>query len=298
MAVRFRVPPVTRRLLLLLLPLVAIALPATAAPPSPARPGASLRLVVAGVVDGRPELGLEIALEPGWKTYWRSPGDAGIPPVVDWSRSTGVAGFDLRFPTPVRFGEEDAVSIGYTEPVVLPIDLTLADRAAPATVDLDVQIGLCHDICVPLAARLTASIDPSRPVDEAARARLARARGALPVAVTADTLPRIVDLERSDDDEGRPIVSVTVREPAPSTGEEMDLLVEGPTADWSLPPPNAVMLLIPPSNVGPWRRVWAFELAGLPKGADTAAARLRFTLKAGGRGYEQTVGLDGTGLLP
>ena len=130
---RLRAPSPVRRALLALL-LLASQTAVAASPPT--RPGAALRLLVAGVIDGHAEVGVEIALEPGWKTYWRTPGDAGIPPVIDWSRSTGIAGLDLRFPAPVRFGDEGVQSIGYTGPVVLPIDLVLADAGRPATLDL------------------------------------------------------------------------------------------------------------------------------------------------------------------
>lgn len=267
--------------------------------------GAKVRLIAAGTIDGRPALGLEIALQPGWKTYWRAPGDAGIPPLVDWSRSTGVTALAVRFPAPVRFGEEGVRSIGYTAPVILPLDVTLADPTRPATLDLTVQIGICHDICVPVAAHLGVDLTPGASVDPAAAARLAQARALLPVPASADTFPRIVEIVRHDEDTP-PTITVDVGEPRRLDTAEVDLLVEGPSSDWSLPLPAPVMVRTSPGRSPSgdtesgrtWIRSWEFTLDGAPAGADLKTARLRFTLRSGTRTVEQTVALDGTGVLP
>lgn len=269
------------RLAVLALPLLAVATPSTSAPPpATARAGAALRLVVAGVVDGRPEVGLEIALEPGWKTYWRSPGDAGIPPVVDWSKSSGISGFDLRFPAPVRFGEADVRSIGYTAPVLMPIDVTLADPKSPARLDLDVQVGLCHDICVPVSAHLTATVAPDAPVDAAARTRLAEARKTLPVPAVKGVAPWVIKVER-DDDHPSGALLVEVKMPA-DDDDRCDVLVEGPSDAWALPLPEKVA-----ESGG--REIWRFDLDGVPRGAQLAGTELRFTMRAQDRVVEQRV---------
>lgn len=153
---------------------------------------------------------------------------------------------------------------------------------------------------MPLEARLTATLDPAAPGDPAAARRLAEARAALPVAATASTLPRIVAIRRHDDTTP-PSVSVEVREPPSLADDAVDLLVEGPTADWALPLPVKAMRFAPPAGAeatGRWIRVWEFALDGVPTRADTTAAALRFTLRAGSHAVEQTVGLDGSGLLP
>ncbi len=268
-----------------------VALGPTSAAPPPQRPGATLRLLVAGVVDGRPELGLEIALEPGWKTYWRSPGDAGIPPVVDWSASRGVSRFDLRFPAPVRFGDEGARSIGYTAPVILPIDLALTDPARPATVDLDVQIGLCRDVCVPLSSRLTAELSAARPVDEAVRARLAEARAQLPTPAVKGVAPWVMSLER-DRDSIPGALLVQVKMPLEEDEDQpCDVLVEGPNDAWALPLPEKV-------TESPGREIWRFDLDGIPRGTRLEGTELRFTMRARDRFVEQTVRLDAAVATP
>lgn len=266
---------------------------AVAAASTPSKPGAAVRLVVAGIVDGRPELGIEIALESGWKTYWRTPGDAGIPPVVDWSKSTGATAFDLRFPAPVRFGEEGVTSIGYTGPVVLPIDLALADPTKPAQLDLDVQIGLCREICVPVSAHLTGAVVPDMAVDAAALDRLRDARSRLPTPAVSGTAPWVMSLERDRDGDsiaGAVLVRVKTPEGA-AAAEPRDVLVEGPTAEWALPLPTRV-------GGGSGSEVWRFELDGVPRDAKLEGAELRFTLRLGDRVVEQNVTLDATVAKP
>jgi DsbC/DsbD-like thiol-disulfide interchange protein len=283
---RLRAHPTVGRLALVAV-LIAGAPAAVAAAPTPSKPGASVRLVVAGVVDGRPELGIEIALEPGWKTYWRTPGDAGIPPVVDWSKSTGASAFDLRFPAPVRFGEEGVTSIGYTGPVVLPIDLALADPAKPAKLDLDVQIGLCGEICVPVSTHLSGTVAPDMAVDAATLARLREARSRLPTPAVRGTAPWVMSLER-DRDRDSIAGAVLVRVKTPDGGaaaEPRDVLVEGPTSDWALPVPTRV-------GGEPGSEVWRFELDGIPRDAKLEGAELRFTLRLGDLVVEQKVTLD------
>ena len=284
-------PPRRARLAVLALPLLAATVSTSpAAPPPPAPPGAALRLVVAGVIDGRPEVGLEIALEPGWKTYWRSPGDAGIPPVVDWSKSSGITGFDLRFPAPVRFGEADVRSIGYTAPVLMPIDVTLADPKRPARLDLDVQVGLCHDICVPVSAHLAATLVPDAPVDGAARARLAEARKTLPVPAVKGVAPWVIKIERDDDSPSGALL-VEVKMTAEDDDDRCDVLVEGPSEAWALPLPEKVA-----ESGG--REIWRFDLDGVPRGAQLAGTELRFTMRARDRVVEQRVVLGPTAGRP
>lgn len=265
--------------------LLLAALPASAAAPTTPKPGAVIRLVAAGIVDGRAEVGLEIALEPGWKTYWRTPGDAGIPPVVEWSRSTGVKSLEVRFPAPVRFGEEGARSIGYTAPVILPLDLVAADPSRPISLDLDVQLGLCRDICVPVSARLAATLTPGAPVDEVARARLAEARKALPQPAVKGIAPWVISLERDRDSVPGALLVKVKMIPDDGTDDRCDVIVEGPTSDWALPLPEKV------AESGD-REIWRFDLDGLPHGARLEGTELRFTMRARDRVVEQRVTLD------
>lgn len=119
---------------------------------------AKARLVSGGAADtksGSILAFVEIALEPGWKTYWRTPGDAGgLPPSFDWSNSTNVANATVEFPAPRRFTDKSGSTIGYHDEVVLPVTVTPKDPGAPVSLVLGLHYGICKEICVPVEAEL------------------------------------------------------------------------------------------------------------------------------------------------
>lgn len=94
--------------------------------------------------------GLHIRLAPGWKTYWRAPGDAGIPPSFDWTGSQNLSGVAFHWPVPEVIRNNGMRSIGYHDDVVIPVELSLGDAGAPARMAGTVQIGVCEEICVPV----------------------------------------------------------------------------------------------------------------------------------------------------
>jgi DsbC/DsbD-like thiol-disulfide interchange protein len=100
--------------------------------------------------NGTHMVGLRLSLAPGWKTYWRAPGDGGIPPRFDWQGSQNVATAAFHWPVPEVFDQNGMRSIGYTNILVLPIELSLGDSNAPAQMSGRVQIGVCENICVPV----------------------------------------------------------------------------------------------------------------------------------------------------
>ena len=103
--------------------------------------------------------GIQIELRPGWKTYWRHPGDAGgVPPNFDWSKSTNVAEARVVFPAPKRLTDETGDTIGYKDNVVLPVVITPSDAARPIDLKLDFTFGVCREICIPAEARLALDV--------------------------------------------------------------------------------------------------------------------------------------------
>lgn len=98
--------------------------------------------------DGSRMIGLVLDLAPEWKTYWRSPGEAGIPPRIDWSGSDNLADFQIYWPRPKVFESFGLTTIGYARRVVLPVQLTPKDPSLPITLDLQMDLGVCRDICV------------------------------------------------------------------------------------------------------------------------------------------------------
>lgn len=133
---------------------------------------ANVRLISATTAVGELEtllLGLEVELEPGWKTYWRSPGDAGIPPQLMWEGSGNVGEIDFQYPAPVRFDYYGLDTFGYEDRVIYPIEITPA--AVGEAVDLQAQVNLliCDDVCIPHTMNVDFTIPggPAGPSDHA-----------------------------------------------------------------------------------------------------------------------------------
>ncbi|WP_375260591.1 protein-disulfide reductase DsbD domain-containing protein [Palleronia sp.] len=124
--------------------------------------------------DGRHMAGLEIRLAPGWKTYWRRPGEAGIPPSFDWSGSQNVAAVRIHWPVPSVIRQSGMRSVVYKDHVILPIEVTPKNPTAPAVLRLDLDMGVCKDVCVPVEAEAEVDLSPA-PVRPDARIRTALA---------------------------------------------------------------------------------------------------------------------------
>lgn len=110
--------------------------------------------------DGILQGALEIDLEPGWKTYWRDPGAAGVPPELDISASVNIASAELLFPAPQRFDDGGTKWAGYRHSVVFPVRFAVKDPAQPVLIEAGVFLGICKTICIPVQGVL--SVDPTR----------------------------------------------------------------------------------------------------------------------------------------
>ena len=100
-------------------------------------------------------LGLEFELAPHWKIYWRSPGDAGYPPRLDWSGSENLAAAEMAWPAPERFSVLGLETVGYSGAVVLPIAARLAHPGAPLHLEAQLDYLTCNEICIPYQTTLT-----------------------------------------------------------------------------------------------------------------------------------------------
>lgn len=111
--------------------------------------------------EGTLTLGLEIELAPGWKTYWRSPGEGGLPPAFDWSPSNNVTAGVVSWPQPHRATTYGLDNFVYTERVILPITAQVDNPAEAANLHLHLDYAVCSDLCVPVRAELALRL-PSR----------------------------------------------------------------------------------------------------------------------------------------
>jgi len=224
--------------------------------------------------------GIEIRLAPGWKTYWRYPGDSGVPPTFDFSKSDNVKSATVSWPAPHRYADDGGASIGYKGNIVLPLRILAKDPKRPVTLRLALDYAICERLCVPAkgSARLDLVAAPS--TYEAALAA-AEAKVPKPARLGEGVALAIRAVRREGGDpHPRVVVEVAAPDAAP-----LDLFVEGPQPDWALPLPE-------PIAASPGLRRFAFELDGLPPGASAAAgARLRFTLVSGEQAIDVTAAL-------
>lgn len=101
---------------------------------------------------------VHLDLAPGWKTYWRAPGDAGIPPSFDWSGSQNIRSVQFHWPAPSVFHNNGMQSIGYHDSLTLPVEIIPEDPSAPVSLRVEMQLGICDEICVPASLSLTADL--------------------------------------------------------------------------------------------------------------------------------------------
>lgn len=94
--------------------------------------------------------GLRITLRPGWITYWRAPGEAGIPPQFAFSGSADIDGIHPYWPTPDVIVDKGVRSIGYYDTVVVPLRIEAATDGGDLTLQGELQIGVCEEICIPV----------------------------------------------------------------------------------------------------------------------------------------------------
>jgi DsbC/DsbD-like thiol-disulfide interchange protein len=136
---------------------------------------------------------VELQLAPGWKTYWRSPGDAGIPPTFDWSGSENVKSVNLHWPAPLVFEANGMQTIGYHDRLVLPVEVTPEDPARPVKLSVEMSLGVCDQICMPavvdLSSDLSAPGAPDATIRTALDAGAATAREAGVSAVSCQIDP-------------------------------------------------------------------------------------------------------------
>jgi len=268
-----------------LLAIVAIAGVEVAAPPACAdeaspwsRDAHSSVRLLAGSRNGTVLLGgIEFELQDGWKTYWRSPGDSGVPPRIDFTRSENVESVTPLFPAPMKFPDgAGGISYGYKKHVVLPLRIVAKSADKPVLLRATINYAVCERLCLPVDATLElAFVDAVSKMDQ----DLSAALGLVPKPAQIGDAPFGIREVRRDGNR----VLVDVVKPSSTTAE---LFVEGPTSAWSLPEPK----LEEPSPSGVSR--YAFALEGLPPNAKAEGAALKLTLVGRDSAFEYNVNLN------
>ena len=193
--------------------------------------GAEVRLVTTGTPDakGLVKGALVIRLAPGWKTYWRDPGDAGVPPQIDFSGSRNISGVDIAYPAPRRFSDAGGIWVGYKKPVRFGLVVKAADPAKPIALDATVFIGVCQSICVPFQAHL--SLDTANGAGDL--------RDAAVVAETFAALPTAPRKDFNAIETRKTRGAIAVRTTLPEPNVPAELFVAAPEG-YSFGPPKRI----------------------------------------------------------
>ena len=220
--------------------LAAAILPAVAAPPS-ASPwtqasNAKARLVSGTVeIGGEPSqlVGVQLRMDQGWKTYWRGPGDSGVPPGFDWSGSKNLKHAEVLFPAPIRFADGSSTAVGYAEEVVFPVKITPERADEPVELKLTFDFGICMDLCVPNEVVLSLTLPPGTGTRGDALL-IESALSRVPTHGAAGVLPRVVAVEDKLDQATPELV---VEAEFGLGAEDTDLFIEAPKSFVPMPKP-------------------------------------------------------------
>ncbi len=186
----------------------------------------TVRLLDGGVMDGRRMAGIAVFLKDGWKTYWKVPGDSGMPPSFDFSGSENLKRATVLWPAPSRFADPElGETIGYKKEVVFPLIIEPEDPARPVRLRLTLDYALCSDICIPAQARLERTLPPAGTAapDPAERALIARHLARVP---RPDGPGPQVTRAYVRPGKGRPELVLHLK--GEGLDEKTDILVEGP----------------------------------------------------------------------
>ncbi len=139
--------------------------------------------------------GVQIRMDPGWKTYWKYPGDSGVPPDFDWSGSQNLKSAEVLFPMPFRFKDGDGTAIGYAKEVVFPVKVTPERAGESVELKLTINYGLCMNLCIPNQVSLGLTLPAGVGRESVDSSLLADALAYVPKQATSETVPRVTGID-------------------------------------------------------------------------------------------------------
>jgi len=176
---------------------------------------------------GTQRAALRIVLAEGWKTYWRAPGDAGIPPRFDWSGSSNVTDVSLSWPTPKVFDLSGFRSFGYEDELVLPIEITTKRPGKPVWLQGIIEFGVCQDVCVPARLSFEQPLDP----DAARNPAITAALDARPITAAAAGVGAVT-CRLSPSQDGGLLIEASITMPS-AGGPEVTVIEPGNPQLWT-----------------------------------------------------------------
>ncbi len=193
-----------RRLALAICAMLAVLVvrPALAAPAVRLKHATISAALRAPAVPGKTDwIAIHLEMMPGWHSYWRNPGETGLPTRIAWSLPRGVTAGAIHWPVPQRFQSGNIVDFGYAGAVTLLVPLTVAHGAATGPATAHVSWLLCAQMCIPQSAALTIPLDRASgdaglfapafaalPKPFAGSARYAMEKGAVVLTLSAPSL--------------------------------------------------------------------------------------------------------------
>ena len=220
--------------------------------------------------------GVEIILAPGWKTYWRVPGDSGVPAEFEWKNSTNVKTAEVSWPAPKRYQDITGKSIGYKKHVIFPVTVTPENNSRPARLDLQLYYAVCSDICVPAQASLKLDL----PVDMPPGMDLPRINKFLAlVPQKLESAITVVD-SKVIIIKAKPVLTIKL---SGKVAKKTDILVEGSDAAF-FDAPKAIS-----STNG--EHVFHLPIDGIDKPGQLAGKVLKLTVLSGDIRFEKNIRL-------
>jgi suppressor for copper-sensitivity B len=138
-------------------------------------------------------IGVRLNLGSGWKTYWKSPGDGGLPTEFDWSGSSNIVDAEVNWPAPSRLSILGFETIGYAEKVLFPVRIKVRDPGVETRIGLKLAIYACSTICVREERTLGATIRPGASGDSPTIIDAWRSR----VPLATSSVLSVLSVERS-----------------------------------------------------------------------------------------------------